>query len=318
VFGRVLAERRKSFFCALLDRPEIADAQLIQAHFVGWAAEVGIPLAQLLDVPVVVTAHSPVADTALWQMRYVQERADAVVVVSEAERQGWIEKTGSDRNLVRVWNGAAYGEAHLGRPGPDLPLQLVAVGRLSPEKRVCDLIVAAAHLRDMGCRFELHLFGDGPMRSEIESLLANMDLRGRVRLHGFKPHAEVMERVAASHLLVHAAELETFGLALIEAMGLGLPVVAARSSGAADVVIDGETGFLVPCRAPRELAEQIARLAAAPALRQRLGRAAKARFDREFSLAAHMKNMERVWASALAGGNADRSGASAGTGAPAA
>jgi glycosyltransferase involved in cell wall biosynthesis len=108
-----------------------------------------------------------------------------------------------------------------------------------------------------------------------------------------------MAHLSASHALVHAADSETFGLVLIEAMSAQVPVVAARSSGAADVVVDGETGFLVPCRDPAALAQRVASLAADPGLRRRLGLAGRQRFEREFSLTAHMKNIERVWAHVL-------------------
>jgi D-inositol-3-phosphate glycosyltransferase len=64
-------------------------------------------------------------------------------------------------------------------------------------------------------------------------------------------------------------------------------------------VIDGETGFLVPCRDPMAIAERIRQLAGNRESARCLGRAGRQRFEREFSIAAHMRNMERVWVQAL-------------------
>jgi glycosyltransferase involved in cell wall biosynthesis len=300
LFGHLLAERRKTFFSDLLSCPEIVDTELVQSHFVGRAIEVGIPLAKLLGVPVVVTAHSPVADFETEQLAYVQEHANAVVVPSDAERQHWIERTGSDRKLFRVWNGAPPAVAVSPMVVESAsPIRLLSVSRLSPEKRVEDLVAAMACLRDMGCTCEMDVFGDGPLRAKIEALILEHGLCDSMRLRGAAPHTEVMAHLSASHALVHAADSETFGLVLIEAMSAQVPVVAARSSGAADVVVDGETGFLVPCRDPAALAQRVASLAADPGLRRRLGLAGRQRFEREFSLTAHMKNIERVWAHVL-------------------
>jgi glycosyltransferase involved in cell wall biosynthesis len=299
LFGRIRAERRKSFFCDLLDRAEIAGAELVQAHFVGCAIEVGIPLAHLLDVPVVVTAHSPAADFDPEQLRYVQESADAVVVVSDEECRRWSERTGSARKLCRVWNGAPSSGALQKKANDDPGLRLAAVSRLSPEKRPGDLITAMARLRDFGIPFNLDLFGDGPMRAEIDALVEKLGLGGHVRLHGLRPHDEIMQHQAVADIFVHASEAETFGLVLIEAMSIALPVVAVRSSGAADIVIDGETGFLTPPRDAGALATRIAALAADPERRNRMGEAGLRRFERDFSLAAHMGEMERVWSGVL-------------------
>lgn len=104
-YGRVLAEQRKSFFCDLLSRSALRDIDLVQAHFVSWAIDVGIPLARLLQKPCVVTAHSAIDDTPTESLQYIQREADAVILVSDAELDAFAARTGSRHKLHRVWNG---------------------------------------------------------------------------------------------------------------------------------------------------------------------------------------------------------------------
>lgn len=300
LYGRMLAERRKSFFCELISMPEIRQIDLVQVHFVSWAVDVGIPLAKLLNLPCVVTAHGAVADTPVEFLQYTQENADAIVVVSESERQAWIDRTGSDRKLHRVWNGLPI-KGLLQRPSkrPDHTLELVTIGRLSPEKRIDDIVKAIAKLHDRGYECNLTIFGEGPLRNDLESRIRHLNLTARIHLKGIVQHEKVMEQLAASDMLVHAAEVEPFGLAMIEGMAAGLPVVAARSNGASEILVHGKTGFLYEPGDVESMVQHIIRLAEDDPLNTTMGLAGRQRVEREFSLEAHMGNMGRIWAEAL-------------------
>jgi len=99
------------------------------------------------------------------------------------------------------------------------------------------------------------------------------------------PHAAVMEAWRRCSLaLVPSVWAEPFGLVALEAMVAGCPVIAARSGGLCELVVDGETGLLVPPRDPAALSRAMSDLLADPARRERLGRSARARAQAEFSL----------------------------------
>ncbi len=300
LYGRMLAERRKSFFCELISMPEIRQIDLVQVHFVNWAVDVGIQLAKLLSLPCVVTAHGAVADTPVEFLQYTQENADAIVVVSESERQAWIDRTGSDRKLHRVWNGLPI-KGFLQRTSkrPDHTLELVTIGRLSPKKRIDDIVKAVAKLRDRGYECNLTIFGEGPLRNDLEHQIRRLNLTDRIHLKGMVQHEKVMARLAVSDMLVHAAEVETFGLAMIEGMAAGLPVVAAHSNGASEILVHGTTGFLYEPGDVESMVQHIIRLAEDDPLNTTMGLAGRQRVEREFSLEAHMGNMGRIWAEAL-------------------
>lgn len=107
-------------------------------------------------------------------------------------------------------------------------------------------------------------------------------LADRVRF--LRRQGDMPQAMAALDLLVHTAEAEPFGRVLIEAMAMGLPVVAFSDGGVPEIVADGVTGFLVPPGDLDALAEAMATLLADAALRRRMGEAARARVEAHFSV----------------------------------
>lgn len=300
-YGRVLAEQRKSFFCDLLSRSQLRDIDLVQAHFVSWAIDVGIPLARLLQRPCVVTAHSAIDDTPTESLQYIQREADAVILVSDAELDAFAARTGSRDKLHRVWNGVPLppSPAHGNAAKPDRPLRLVCAGRLDPAKRVLDIVEALPQLDAAGVDCTLTIFGQGPQRDTLASRIHALGLSDRVQLAGAVPHAQLMDAFAAADLLVHASALESFGMVMVEAMARGLPVVSAASAGARDIVLHDTTGLLFPIGDVTGLVASIRRLAQDVALRTTMGIAARQRVESLFSLEAHMRNIDTVWKAAV-------------------
>lgn len=300
LFGRRLAERRKSFFCALLDDPRIRNADLIQVHFVSWAVEVGLPLARILNRPCVVTAHGAVADTPVEALRQVQQQADAIVLVSDQELQAWIDRTGSAAKLHRVWNGLPLATVPPRTPRPTSePLRLVTISRLAPEKRVGDIIEVVAELNHRQCACELTVFGEGPLGETLRQRVHQLGLDDQINLAGSAPHRDVMDTLVQSDILLHGAELEPFGLAMIEAMSAGLPVIAARSGGASQIVAHDTTGFVVAPGDVLSMADFVQRLTEDRGLGRSMGEAGRKRAEALFSLDAHIADMDRLWRSAL-------------------
>jgi glycosyltransferase involved in cell wall biosynthesis len=141
----------------------------------------------------------------------------------------------------------------------------------------------------------LVVLGEGPERGALEALAR--DLGVRLVLPGRVPDvAAVLRRADA---LVHAARWEGFGLAVLEAMLCSLPVVATRVSSVPEIVVDGETGLLVPVDDDRALHEALGRVLGDAGLRSRLGAAGRERARREFSVEAMAQRTLAVYADAL-------------------
>ena len=152
------------------------------------------------------------------------------------------------------------------------------IGRLDPVKRIPDLLHA---VRLLAGNVHLHIFGEGPERPKIESMIRELGLSDAVTVHG--AIARPQEALRQISLLVLPSSAEGFGLVLIEAMAAGVPVVATDVAGIRDVVRNNRTGLLVPAASPADLARAIERLLADPALAERLASAARADVQRRFT-----------------------------------
>src|SRR6185437_13769239 len=121
-----------------------------------------------------------------------------------------------------------------------------------------------------------------------------------VRLLGVVPHASMSKLFhAADFAVVPSIWNEPFGMVALDAAAAGLPVIASRAGGLAEIVVDGQTGILVPPGDERELATAIMRLAAQPALRQELGTAARRR-SLQFTWDRASDRIHRIYVDAFA------------------
>ncbi len=125
----------------------------------------------------------------------------------------------------------------------------------------------------------LVIVGDGPQRTELEALSRALGIAAQVRFVGAVPHAEVPQWLNRFDVYVAASRLdsESFGVAVLEASACGLPVVVSDVGGLPEVVVQGETGCVVPREDVVALAQAIQRLIAAPELRRRFGAAGRQR-----------------------------------------
>ena len=139
---------------------------------------------------------------------------------------------------------------------------ILFVGRLEKHKGVPDLVQAAAILRRQGYLFRLVIVGRGPERDGIEQQIVASGLTGCVELPGFVEDQQLRGLMARAHVLVFPSTFgerytEVFGLVVAEAMASGTPAIATPNGGVQDLVLDGQTGFLVPQHSPESIAEKL-------------------------------------------------------------
>ncbi len=129
----------------------------------------------------------------------------------------------------------------------DRTLRVVTAMRLATRKRPVPLLRVMRRVRELvpdDVDVRLEILGDGPDRAKVERYLADHGMTGWVGLPGRVPRGELAARYAASDLYVSPGELESFGIAALEARTAGLPVVARTGSGVSEFVTDGVNGFL--------------------------------------------------------------------------
>jgi glycosyltransferase involved in cell wall biosynthesis len=146
-----------------------------------------------------------------------------------------------------------------------------------------EYLIAAASSVVRACpQVRFLLVGDGLLRSDLESQIRQAGLESHFHFTGLVPPQRIPELVGAMDVLVHVSLREGLARALPQALIAGKPVVSYDVDGAREVVLDGETGFLLPPQTVEPLAEALIRLADDPLLRERLGRCGRRRFTGQF------------------------------------
>jgi glycosyltransferase involved in cell wall biosynthesis len=181
------------------------------------------------------------------------------------------------------------------------PPRVLCIARMVPDKDHDTLIRAFQRVAATHPEAELWLVGDGPRKEAVSQLAQKLLPAGKVKfLPGQTDLRPVLHQAC---LLVLSSVYEALPNVVLEAMAAGLPVVATSVGGLPEVVSPGETGFLVPPGDAGALAAALDNVLAAPERRLALGRAGRARVERDFSFAAMVRRHERVFQSLLGAEN---------------
>lgn len=201
---------------------------------------------------------------------------------------------GLSRARLKAGTTTTQANAGTGRAN-DARVLVGYVGRLSAQKGLDDLIRAAAELKRRGLGIRVVLAGEehdgnGSYPTALRKLIAENDLERDVTLLGFVPDVAALMR--SLDVFVLPSHLEALPVSVLEAMAAARPVVATAVGGVPELVVDGETGTLVPPRDPSRLADAIGELAVNPELRARFGRNARERVVQRFS---EQRMLDAVW-----------------------
>jgi sugar transferase (PEP-CTERM/EpsH1 system associated) len=177
-------------------------------------------------------------------------------------------------------------------------LRAIHVARLSPIKDQRTLLQAVRRVVDAEPGFHLDIVGDGPMREELVTLCHELQLSEQVRFLGFRE--DVRELLATADCYVLSSVSEGVSLTLLEAMAMGLPVVATAVGGNPEVVAHGETGLVVPAGSPERLAEALLALIRHPNQARRMGQAGRQRVEEHFDLRRVVGQYEGLYRNLLA------------------
>ncbi|HET7554605.1 MAG TPA: glycosyltransferase family 4 protein, partial [Gaiellaceae bacterium] len=233
------------------------DADLVHAH---WLPSGAVALAT--GKPFVVQLWGTdveLARRARRLARQVLSRARLVICASNALADAARDLGAKD---VRVIPSAVELPERVAEPAE--PPEVLFVGRLSQEKGILELVQAADGI-------PLTVAGDGPLRDRVPGAL------------GFVPHHALPPLYERAAVVAVPSHREGFGVACAEAMAHARPVVASAVGGLLDLVVDGETGLLVPPRDVPALRDALDRLLGDAGLRRRLGEAGRARVRERFS-----------------------------------
>jgi glycosyltransferase involved in cell wall biosynthesis len=236
--------------CRILPWLREGGAAHLHAHFGTNAAEVAMLARTLGGPPYSFTVHGPEEfDKPLaLGLREKGARAAFVVAVSSygrAQLFRWIDAEHWDR--IKVVHCGLEREYFVTTPVP-VPAapRFVCVGRICEQKGQLLLVRAVAKLIARGPAVELVLAGDGEMRRQVEALIAKYRLEARVTVTGWISGDAVREQILAARALVLPSFAEGLPVVLMESMALRRPVISTYVAGIPELVVPGESGWLVP------------------------------------------------------------------------
>jgi glycosyltransferase involved in cell wall biosynthesis len=261
-------------------------------HFAHKPATIGRFAALLADVPYALSAHAK----DIWltpEDELIRKVRDAEVVLTcTAQGRARLAALADGRTPVRlVYHGVEL-EQRARSPQPGEPPRVLTVGRLVEKKGHESLLLAAALLRDRGLEFTLRVAGEGPEWPRLQRLAHELRLGERVVFLGPLTESEVREEYERAEVFALAcrklANGDQDGLpnVILEAMAHGLAVVSTRLGGVVEAIVAGESGLLADQDDVSGLADQLGRLLAEPALRERIGCGGRQRVAERFQSSA--------------------------------
>ena len=274
----------------------IAKPDLLHAHHPAILGRAALVHSERHGLPLVFTYHTRYHDYAHYAAPFPQDKVGdlithwlghfmacchRVVVPSESIKVMVEEIYGLSAGVEVVATGVDSrhflpGNKRLARRSlgwSDSDLILVSVGRLAREKNFSFLLESIALLSQTALPWRLMIVGEGDERQALKERARDLGLHNRVVFVGPVAFSDMPLYLQASDLFCFASVTETQGLATLEAMATGLPVVAVRASGTSDVMTDGVEGFLTD-PSPTAMAKAIQQMLEQPELRRRCGQKA--------------------------------------------
>lgn len=289
VWGDESEKRRIYEALWLLPKLDAAGINHVHVHFAGIAARTAFWLHRLGGVTYSFTAHANdiFCDEPHDRLAMLIRESKFVVTVSDFSL-GFLRDhfPKSAAKLHRVYNGIHLDRFTLSTPDGTTPL-ILTVGRYIEKKGFADLIAALALIKDLP--FQCKIVGQGPLEDSLKAMVSNLGLDGRVEITGPMPESEVSALLAHTSIFalpcVNAAGggKDNLPTVIMEAMAAGVPVVSTRVAGVPEMVVDGETGYLVNECDPQALSGRLAELIRNAELARTMGKAGRELCETRFA-----------------------------------
>ncbi len=257
------------------------DIDHVHVHSCGRAALIAALAHHLSGLTYSLTLHGPMSDYGIGQRLKWRNAAFGIVITrklmselpdqlaSDRPERILVQGMGVDTNVLK--RNTPYDP-----PLPGDPIRLFSCGRLNIVKGHQDLMQAVKILRDQGRNVRLEIAGEDDeggtgFHHDLLQVRADLGLEEHVTLLGAISAEAVRDKLWSAHIFALASWHEPLGVAYMEAMACGIPVIATNSGGVPELITDGENGLMVPPQNPTALAEAIQRICEDPDLARRLG-----------------------------------------------
>ncbi|HIW31633.1 MAG TPA: glycosyltransferase family 4 protein [Candidatus Paenibacillus intestinavium] len=224
--------------------------------------------------------------------RELEDRADRILTVSQAFQNylvGYVDNVNSIKIIPNGFDEKRFRPiAHENEVA-----QLISVCRLVPAKGLDVLLKACAKLKERGHPFVLHLIGDGPIRTQLETMAQELGLYDDIIFYGYMLHPE--EFMPFFDIFVLPSRAEAFGSVFAEAALCQLALIGSDVGGISEQIEHGVNGLLVPVEDDAALADALETVIIDPDYRYLLARAASDKAKRDYSLQRVIAQLNKVY-----------------------
>jgi glycosyltransferase involved in cell wall biosynthesis len=289
-----LLRAKRLFELLQSDGIDVVHSHNTLAHFYATTA------AKWAGVPVVInTQHGRGCGAswkAKWQFRLANQFADQIVGVSEdATRLCQADDPMSARRMKPIWNGIDLGRFAF--RGPADAAAAISVARLSPEKDFATLLRATRLVVREVPEFRVRIVGDGRERAALEQLARELELEKHVEFLGERHDVPCL--LAEAGFFVSSSLSEGISLTLLEAMAVGLPIVATDVGGNPEIIESGRSGRLVQSGSPEMLAAAMLQMLADRDAWRTYGEFGRQRVERHFNIRHMVQQYEAMYCELL-------------------
>ncbi len=282
---------------------------IIHVNDIWWVPHTVRAIESRRSNPVPIVAHVRQEIEPAKVRRYGLDRVEAVIAISRQIEQSLIAGGVSVKNVRTVYSGIDLFKRQLTDDGqairqmigiPDGAVLLGTIANLFPRKGYEVMLRALPAIVHAAPTVHYVIVGsdDSGYTNRLKQLAHELKIADRVHIVGFQD--PVQPFLASFDLYVHPALMEGFGIAVVEAMAMGKAVVATTTGGLPEVVVQGETGLLVPPGDVETLAATVVSLLQDRVRREQLGRNGSVRAHEHFSLDAYVANVEHLYGQVLA------------------
>lgn len=232
---------------------------LLYAHYLG-SSSMALGVKQKYGIPVVGIEHwselgyGTIKKSVKFWADQVYKYLDCLLTVSTPLRENILKNFGVDSTVVNNMVGREF--CYVGVERKDKAVRFVSTGNLLPVKGFDNLIIAFSQLQLAPEPWSLNIIGGGKEHDHLQEMIDGLNLGENIHLCGRKSREGVIEMLQNSDIYVMSSRSETFGVAAIEALACGLPVIASDCGGARDFLTK-ENGLLCPVNDIRKLSEAI-------------------------------------------------------------
>lgn len=275
-----------------LHKPDIVHARGAEACFhaiiAAFIARVPVRIGEEIGIP----NHSKLAKL-IFKLVYLC--ANKVVAISDAVAH-WLvlNKEVSKEKVIRIYNPVDFKIPKLQVKADNSTFKIGFVGRLEPVKNPLVLVEVLANLKAKGIKVYLEFLGDGSLKQEIETLANKLNVEEQITLHGFQDKPE--NYIVNCDLYIQPSISEGFGIALVEAMGLGVPVIASSVGGVPEIIVDGKTGWLLSNISSETITKAVeVALNLEPSSLKSIGIAGKESVVDRFTIEKYINNLDSLY-----------------------